>query len=114
MLAMFRQGVAGDGHMLLVSAFDPATGRHAVHSQVSPQLVANFLADAPAELARTRIDSHLIQAYLAEIESGGAPAPVHQTEAPAFITTEPLSVRWGDFSLSQRGECIDVQFYAAR
>jgi geranylgeranyl pyrophosphate synthase/predicted secreted hydrolase len=110
MLAMFRQGVAADGHMLLVSTFDPATGKHAVHSQVSPQLVANFLADAPAELARTRIDSHLIRAYLAEVESGGAPAPVHQTEAPAFIATEPLSVRWGDFSLFQRGECIDFQF----
>ena len=97
MLSLFRQrgqGNSGDGHMLLASTLDPESGRQRVTSQVSPQLIDNFLREMPQEARALNFDGHVVDAFVQEIANGGPPAPIRLEEAAVETAALPFSLRW--------------------
>ncbi|MBZ0216258.1 MAG: hypothetical protein K8F25_06895, partial [Fimbriimonadaceae bacterium] len=113
MVSLFRQAASPDipdGHMLLVSAFDEARKEHTFTSQVSPALIDNFVEEAPKELKNIDISENLVQAYVSEIKRGGAPSPIKQSDDPVTMVSDRLDVGWGELSLSQNDDAINIGF----
>jgi len=113
MLSFFRQAgkqTRQDGHMLLVTSLDVATGKHSVLSQVSKELVENFNHDAPGDIEKSGIDQKIASAVLKEMKASGPPRPIHTQEEAVCIGVKPPSIEWRDFSLQQRDDCIEIAF----
>ncbi|MEZ5840296.1 MAG: polyprenyl synthetase family protein [Hyphomicrobiales bacterium] len=108
MAALFRHGDDeghDDGHMLLVASLDPATGAHRSTSQVSRELVAQFLARARRSAAEAGIDGDIAAAMTAEVAANGPLRPITLVAAPARAETEPPRLDFAGFSLSaSRGD----------
>lgn len=113
MLSVFRQAPRpedADGHMLLLSVYDEATGRHTATSHVSPELVDHFVATAGDELEEAGVDPNLIAAYTAEIARDGVPSPIRLLPDPVAIAADPLRLSWGDLSLAHRDDDLTLGF----
>jgi predicted secreted hydrolase len=113
MLSFFRQ--AGkqkeqDGHMLLVTSLDVATGKHSVLSQVSRKFVENFNLDAPGDIENAGLDEKIANAMLKEMAASGPPRPIQTEEDVASISAKPASIEWQNFSLRQHDDCIEIDF----
>jgi geranylgeranyl pyrophosphate synthase/predicted secreted hydrolase len=111
MFSLFRQkgSRGGDGHMLLASALDPATGESAALSQVSPAFVDNFLCDTRDDIGGLAIDPLIVDAYLKEIAAGGPPAPIRLEAGPVETALAPFAVSWSDFCLARRGDALELE-----
>ena len=113
MLSLFRQARRSDGrngYMALLSTLEPGSGRHALVSQTSPELVEHFVEEAPPELEELGIDRPVIDAFIGEIESSGPPAPIRVEPAQTVLRTAPFEAVWGDISLAQVGDSFEIGF----
>ena len=113
MLSFFRQTgkkIDQDGHMLLVTSLDIATGKHSVISQVSKDFVENFNLDAPEDIRNTGIDTKIADAVLRELAASGPPRPIQLPDDVVGLLSDPAVFQWGDFSLSQHKDHLQITF----
>lgn len=97
MLSLFRhrgRGNAGDGHMLLASTLDPASGRQRIDSQVCPQMIDDLLRATPEEATALGFDGHVVDAFVQEVANGGPPAPTLCLDDKVETSTAPFALRW--------------------
>jgi geranylgeranyl pyrophosphate synthase len=115
MASFFRQAVTKSkpqpqhGHMLLLSALDPATGRQEVISRVDPTLV-DFYTRFSARAGKANLEKQVLQAYRRELADYGLPQPIYQDSSQVALTSSPWGVTWDDFRLSQRDDGFDFEF----
>jgi geranylgeranyl diphosphate synthase type I len=123
MVSAFRQGTGkkgigerggadsgSDGHLLLVTSLDPATGQHIPECRASPKLVDNFVTEACSELDGLGIDPTIVDATIREVAKHGPPRPVITDPEPVQLTSAPFSFGWGEFCLRQNGDAIELTF----
>ncbi|MCC2113669.1 MAG: polyprenyl synthetase family protein [Hyphomicrobiales bacterium] len=113
MISFFRQAQSADtpdGHMLLVSALDPANGRHCAVSQISSNLFDNFNRTARDEMRGTGVDGIVVDAFLNETATGGPARPVRLAEGTAVTRSQPLAIRWNEFAIEHTADGIDITF----
>jgi len=97
------------GYYLLLSLFDPSTGRTAVVSRGERAIIDRMFS--PIKNRRsTNIDPRVLDCYIDELRSDGPAAPVTLEEEKASVTEEPFSVTWKDFSFSQEDGRFRLSF----
>jgi geranylgeranyl pyrophosphate synthase len=96
------------GYYLLLSLFDPSTGRTEVISR-GEQAIIDQMSPAAKSRGSTNIDPRVLEGYLDELRSEGPPVPITLEREQAVITEDPFTLVWKDFSFSQE----DGQFVLA-
>lgn len=115
MVSLFRQRIERENsaeprqvYYLISSVTDAENGRHEFNSQVH-QDVMDVLGENP-DLESGNLDPVLFKAYFNEIRSYGPPSPIRAVEEEVRLHSHPLSIQWGDFSLSQAHDSFNFSF----
>jgi len=115
MSSLFRQNVAArhmppvDGFSLLLSVLDPGSARSQTLSQIDAEVVALYVR-LSERLKRSNLDPRLVDACIREGEAFGPPRPIRLEKAKADLSSDPFSVSWKDFSLSNTGDRFAISF----
>jgi geranylgeranyl pyrophosphate synthase/predicted secreted hydrolase len=97
------------GYYLLLSLFDPATGRTEILSRGERAIIDRM--QLPIKSRRSpNIDPRVLEVYIDELRSDGPPAPITLEDDRAAVTEEPFSLVWKDFSFSQEGGLFQLAF----
>ena len=113
MISLFRQAAgrgSDDGAMLLLSMLDPATGQHALRSEVSRSLVDNFVREAAEQVGASAFDDRLVDIYVREIAEAGPPRPICMNDAVLSSAGATDAVAWRDVRIHQEGAALRIAF----
>jgi geranylgeranyl diphosphate synthase type I len=97
------------GYYLLLSLFDPATGRPEIISRGERAIIDRMLLPIKSRKS-TNIDPRVLDVYIDELRSDGPPAPITLEKERAEVHEDPFSVVWKDFSFSQKNGQFHIAF----
>jgi geranylgeranyl pyrophosphate synthase/predicted secreted hydrolase len=98
-----------NGHCLLVTLLEVATGKNYVLSRVD-DLVVNGMLRRVELLEDTEIDREMQEVLYREIARHGPPRPIKRGEGPVEMLKDRLKVFWDDFALEQVDNAFFVSF----
>jgi geranylgeranyl pyrophosphate synthase len=88
------------GYYLIVSLFDPSTGKTAIVSRGERTIIDHMFS--PIKNRRsTNIDPRVLEVYIDELRSLGPAGPITLEAERARVTEKPFSAEWKDFSFSE-------------
>ncbi|OFW56589.1 MAG: hypothetical protein A2133_00020 [Actinobacteria bacterium RBG_16_64_13] len=100
-----------NGHCVLVTLLEVATGKNYVLSQVDDHAVKGMVSRVEL-LDDTEIDRELQQVLYREIEKHGPPRPIRVGEGAVEMLEDRLKVSWDDLRIEQVDQAFLVDFTA--
>ena len=97
------------GYYLLLSLFDPSTGKTAIVSRGERAIIDRMFSPIKSRRS-TNIDPRVLEVYIDELRSCGPAVPITLEEERALVTEEPFSACWKDFSFSEEGGQFRLSF----
>jgi geranylgeranyl diphosphate synthase type 3/geranylgeranyl diphosphate synthase type I len=118
MLSLFRQKIKIDSQQkhvfyLINSLTDPKSHSFGFLSQIHQDVLDNLNETKQFLLLQDEagnLDPFLFKAYMDEIKAYGPPSPIQVTTEPVCMNSNPLFIRWADFSLKQEKQAFVLSF----
>ncbi len=98
-----------EGYYLLLSVLDPKTGNNEFTSRGEREGIERILS-SKGDRHTTNLDPALMETYINELSSFGPPSAISLEEKPVFISYDPFSIVWKDYSFCEELGSFRVTF----
>ncbi len=105
----FRLHGSHDAHSFLLAQLDTDAGVNKTVSRIDRSVIDQF-AGLDSRLEEFHLDSHLAKAYLRQYQRSESLREIDLDDSPIIIRSDPLTIRWSDYSLDQKERFFQLKF----